>query len=314
MNQLPPVLIITGPTASGKSALALSAALQFNGEVINADSMQVYAELSILTSCPSLNDKAQVPHHLYGVLSGSDVCSAGRWLGMAIDKIKEVHKRRKLPIICGGAGLYLKVLREGIAPVPNIPSNVLKKTDGLYLELGADAFIELLAKFDPISADKLNPLDRQRLVRAYSVAIATGRSLPEWHEDQIKTPPLHANFFTVHLLPDRERLYTKIERRFDGMIDGGVFDEVKALHKLNLDPSLPVMKALGVPEMISYLMGEVDLDIAINSSKQTTRNLAKRQMTWLRNQGTPPDMVLNDFGSDAKKTYLGAISDFLEKH
>ena len=310
MDQFPPVVIITGPTASGKSALALSAASQFNGEVINADSMQVYAELSVLTARPSLDDEVKIPHHLYGVLSGSDVCSAGRWLGMAIDKIKEVHKRGKLPIICGGTGLYLKVLREGISPVPNVPGHILDKVIALYQALGADAFIETLAKFDPISAAKLNPLDRQRVVRAYSVVMATGRSLPEWHKDQAETPLLRANFFTVHLLPDRAQLYTKIEQRFDSMIDGGGFEEVKALQKLNLAPSVPVMKALGVPEITAYLMGKINLDIAINRSKQTTRNLAKRQMTWLRNQGTP-DLVFNDFGFDVKKACISAISNFL---
>jgi len=310
LDQFPPVVIITGPTASGKSALALSAASQFNGEVINADSMQVYAELSVLTARPSLDDEVKIPHHLYGVLSGSDVCSAGRWLGMAIDKIKEVHKRGKLPIICGGTGLYLKVLREGISPVPNVPGNILDKVIALYQALGADAFIETLAKFDPISAAKLNPLDRQRVVRAYSVVMATGRSLPEWHKDQAETPLLRANFFTVHLLPDRAQLYTKIEQRFDSMIDGGGFEEVKALQKLNLAPSVPVMKALGVPEITAYLMGKINLDIAINRSKQTTRNLAKRQMTWLRNQGTP-DLVFNDFGFDAKKACISTISNFL---
>jgi tRNA dimethylallyltransferase len=310
LDQSLPVVIITGPTASGKSALALSVALMFNGEVINADSMQVYKELSILTARPSLDDEARVPHHLYGVLSGSDVCSAGRWLGMAITKIKEVHKREKLPIICGGTGLYLKVLREGIATVPDVPRNILEKAAVLYLELGADAFIENLSKFDPISAAKLNPMDQQRLVRAYSVVMATGRSLPEWHLDQAKTPSFQANFFTVHLLPDRAQLYTKIERRFDGMIDREGFEEVKALQKLNLPPSAPVMKALGVPEMTSYLIGKIDLDAAINSSKQTTRNLAKRQMTWLRNQSSP-DLILKDFGLDAEKACIVAISDFL---
>jgi tRNA dimethylallyltransferase len=312
LNQLPSVVIITGPTASGKSALALTVALRFNGEVINADSMQMYAELSIFTACPSLDDEAQVPHHLYRVLSGADVCSAGRWLGMAIHKIKEVHKRGKLPIICGGTGLYLKVLREGIAPVPDIPSNVLERATVLYLESGAAAFVEILAKLDPISAAKLNPLDRQRLVRAYCVVTATGRSLPEWQRNQTKIPPLHANYFTVYLLPDRAQLYSKIECRFDDMIDGGGFDEVKALQKLNLATSVPVMKALGVPEIISHLSGKIDLDVAINSSKKTTRNLAKRQMTWLRNQGKP-NLVLNDFGSDVKKACIGAISEFLVK-
>ena len=312
MDQLPPVLIITGPTASGKSTLALATSVLFNGEVINADSMQVYTELSILTACPSSADEAQVSHHLYRVLSGADICSVGRWLTMAIHKIKEIHDRGKLPVICGGTGLYLKVLREGIAPVPHIPSVALEKSTALYQKLGANVFVEILAKFDPISATKLNPSDRQRLVRAYSVFMATGRSLPEWHAGQAKTPPFKANFYTVHLLPDRAQLYSKIERRFDDMIGRGGLDEVKALQKLNVAPSIPVMKALGVPEIIAYLSGEINLDVAINNSKQTTRNLAKRQMTWLRNQDTP-NLVLNNFGSETNEASIAGISKFLGK-
>ena len=310
MPQLPPVVIIAGPTASGKSALALAAASAFDGEVINADSMQVYRELSVLTARPTADDEAQVPHHLYGVLSGSDVCSAGRWLEMAITTINEIHGRGKVPILCGGTGLYLKVLREGIAPVPEVSNTVLEETEALYLKLGGIAFLEKLAELDPISADKLNPSDRQRLVRAYSVVTATGRTLPQWHKEQTHIPPINADFFTLHLLPDRALLYAKIERRFDGMIDGGGFDEVKKLQKLGLSPSVPVMKALGVPEMMAYVSGKMDMDGAIDRAKQTTRNLAKRQMTWFRNQGTP-DLVLTEFGPNAIKTGVAAISEFL---
>ena len=310
MPQLPPVVIIAGPTASGKSTLALAAALQFDGEVINADSMQVYRELSVLTARPTAEDEAQVPHHLYGVLSGSDVCSAGRWLEMAVGTINEIHGRGRIPILCGGTGLYLKVLREGIALVPDVSSAILEETKALYLKLGGIAFLEKLAELDQISADRLNPSDRQRLVRAYGVVTATGRTLPQWHKDQSHTPPLNAGFFTLHLLPDRAQLYAHIERRFDAMIEGGGFDEVKKLQKLNLSPSIPVMKALGVPEMLAYVSGAMDMDAAIDRSKQTTRNLAKRQMTWFRNQGKP-DLVLTDFGPNTLNTSISAISKFL---
>ena len=310
MPQLPPVVIIAGPTASGKSTLALAAALQFDGEVINADSMQVYRELSVLTARPTAEDEAQVPHHLYGVLSGSDVCSAGRWLEMAVGTINEIHGRGRIPILCGGTGLYLKVLREGIALVPDVSSAILEETKALYLKLGGIAFLEKLAELDQISADRLNPSDRQRLVRAYGVVTATGRTLPQWHKDQSHTPPLNAGFFTLHLLPDRAQLYAHIERRFDAMIEGGGFDEVKKLQKLNLSPSIPVMKALGVPEMLAYVSGAMDMDAAIDRSKQTTRNLAKRQMTWFRNQGKP-DLVLTDFGPNTLNTSIPAISKFL---
>lgn len=310
MPQLPPVVIIAGPTASGKSTLALAAALQFDGEVINADSMQVYRELSVLTARPTAEDEAQVPHHLYGVLSCDEVCSAGRWLKMAVGTINEIHGRGRIPILCGGTGLYLKVLREGIALVPDVSSTILEETKALYLKLGGIAFLEKLAELDPISADRLNPADRQRLVRAYGVVTATGRTLPQWHKDQSHTPPLNAGFFTLHLLPDRAQLYAHIERRFDAMIEGGGFDEVKKLQKLNLSPSIPVMKALGVPEMLAYVSGAMDMDAAIDRSKQTTRNLAKRQMTWFRNQGKP-DLVLTDFGPNTLDTSIPAISKFL---
>ena len=307
---MPPVVIIAGPTASGKSALALAAALRFDGEIINADSMQIYRELSVLTARPSISDEALVPHHLYGVLSASEACSAGRWLELALEKIKDVQARGKLPIICGGTGLYVKVLCEGIANVPDVPAEVLEQSEALYMELAGDAFVKRLADLDPVSAAKLVPSDRQRLIRAYSVVVATGRSLPEWHKDQSKKPPIDAKFFILQLMPDRARLYEKIERRFDAMLDGGGLDEVIALVEMQLDPSLPAMKALGVPELKLHIEGELEANAAIEQAKKTTRNLAKRQLTWFRNQGAP-NLVLNRFGEDGIELGLQAIAEFL---
>ncbi len=310
LPELPPVVIIAGPTASGKSALALQAALRFNGEIINADSMQVYRELAILTARPSAADEAQVPHHLYGTLAASEPCSAGRWLEMAIAKINELQGREKLPILCGGTGLYLKILREGIAEVPDVPTEALAATEALYKELGGEAFLDRLSVLDPASAARLVASDRQRLVRAYSVAIATGKPLSTWHDVQSASPPLNARFLTLHLMPERAALYEKIDRRFAAMFEGGGLEEIERLKNLGLAESLPAMKALGVPEILAYLAGEMDRDQALAQAQKTTRNLAKRQMTWFRNQSTA-DQVLTGFGPDASGQGLQTIEDFL---
>ncbi len=310
MTELPPVVIIAGPTASGKSAVALVAAVQLGGEIINADSMQIYRELSILTARPTLEDEAQVPHHLYGTLAATSPCSAGRWLAMAVAKIADIHERKKVPIVCGGTGLYLKVLTEGIADIPDVPHQTTTDAEALYYELGGDGFRQHLAHIDPVSAARLLPTDRQRLVRAYAVAVATGQPLAEWHRRQSSTSPVKARFFKLQLMPDRAELYRKIDTRFDTMLVNGGLDEVKRLRDLHLKPTLPAMKALGVAELIDALDGKLSLELAVEQAKKTTRNLAKRQSTWFRNQGTA-DLQLTDFGPRCLEQSLQALSDFL---
>lgn len=279
-----PVLIIAGPTGCGKSALAMDAAEEFGGVVINADSMQVYRDLRVLTSRPPEEDEARVPHRLFGVLPAAEPCSAGIWLDMARNEIEAAWSDMLLPIVTGGTGFYIKALTEGLAPVPEISDAARAEARAEYLRLGGPAFRDELARLDPETAARVPASDGQRLVRAYEVVRATGRPLPEWQRQPSATPPLAARFETVVLLPPRETLYAGLDARFDAMLAAGALDEVKALMDLALDPKLPAMKAVGVPELTGYLRGETSLDAAAAAAKQATRNYAKRQMTWLRHQ------------------------------
>ena len=293
----PPVLVIAGPTASGKSHLAILVAEAFGGEIVNADSMQVYRELAILTARPSPDDETRVPHHLYGIQSVSEVSSAGAWLKTAVHVIDDIRRRGRWPIVCGGTGLYLKVLREGIAPVPDIPADVFDVARRLYEEEGAVAFHERLVAVDSAAADRLPPADRQRLIRAYAVKQATGRTLDEWQAMQSAEPPLEGPFFTVVLTPPRDALYARIDQRFNAMLDAGALEEVTALDP-KLDVSLPALKALGVSEFRRHIDGQCELADAVAIAQQLTRNFAKRQGTWFRNQLTA-DLEIEGFGDQA---------------
>ncbi len=293
----PPVLVIAGPTASGKSHLAMAVAETFGGEIVNADSMQVYRELAILTARPSPADETRVPHHLYGIQSVSEVSSAGAWLKTAVQVIDDIRRRGRWPIVCGGTGLYLKVLREGIAPIPDIPADVFDVARRLYEEEGAAAFHKRLVAVDTAAADRLPPADRQRLIRAYAVKQATGRTLDEWQAMQSAEPPLEGPFFTVVLTPPRDALYARIDQRFDAMIDAGALEEVTALDP-KLDISLPALKALGVSEFRRHMDGQCELADAVAIAQQVTRNFAKRQGTWFRNQLTA-DLEIEGFGDQA---------------
>ena len=306
-----PVIIVAGPTASGKSALALALAERFQGEIVNADSMQVYRELPVLTARPTPADETRVPHHLYGVQSVAEVSSAGAWLKLALRAIADIRARGRLPIVCGGTGLYLKVLMEGIAPVPDVPAAVVDEAKRLYDEEGGEAFRARLATLDPDAAARLVAGDRQRLVRAYAVARATGRPLGEWHGDQPQSPPLAARFLTIVLTPERAALYARINARFDAMLELGALDEVAALEARELDADLPALKALGVPAFRRHLAGECDLAEAVGKAKQATRNFAKRQLTWYRHQ-LAADVAIEDFGgADAIERAAAAVQDFL---
>lgn len=282
-----PVLIVTGPTASGKSALALAVAEAFDGVVINADSMQVYRELSVLTARPGAEALRRVPHRLYGVLPASERCSAGRWRAMALAEIAAALVEGKLPIVTGGTGLYLRALSEGLDPVPEIPEAIRARARTRHDELGGCAFHADLAGRDPVMAGRLHPNDRQRLVRAWEVIEATGRSLADWQDEGAKTgqgdPSPNPRLWLL-CQPPRARLYAACDERFRAMVRGGALEEVRALKALGLDPGLPVMKALGVPELTAYLNGDVSLEDAIVRAQQATRNYAKRQETWLRTQ------------------------------
>ncbi|WP_043644952.1 tRNA (adenosine(37)-N6)-dimethylallyltransferase MiaA [Caenispirillum salinarum] len=281
----PPLIVVAGPTASGKSALALDIAREFGGTVINADSMQVYRELRVLTARPSAEEEAAAPHRLYGVLPGSEVCSPVRWRDMAVAEIEAVHAAGGLPIVCGGTGLYIRALLHGFAPVPEVPAEVRAEARADLDRLGHDAFHARLAAEDPETAARLAPTDTTRNLRAWEVWVASGRSISWWQRQPPEPPPPRLRPFVITLAPPRDVLYARCDLRLEKMVlHGPALDEVRGLLDLGLPPDTPVMKALGVPELAAHLRGDTDLESALKRAQQLTRNYAKRQMTWFRGQ------------------------------
>jgi tRNA dimethylallyltransferase len=304
---LPPVVILAGPTASGKSALALALAEALGSTIINADSQQVYRDLNILSARPDAAAQRRVPHRLYGFLDAAERGSAGRWRELALAEIAAAHRAARLPLLVGGTGLYLRGLQYGLAPVPAIPPAVRAAAAALYDTLGGAAFRERLTALDPAAAARLPPSDRQRLVRAWEVVQATDMPLGEW---QRRNPrPLSCRFVTLLLLPPRAALYDACDARFAAMIAAGALDEAKALATRGLPPDLPAMKALGLPELLRHLRGEIALADAVAAAQRATRRYAKRQMTWFRHQ-MAADLVLEAPFSPA---LLGRALHFIEQ-
>ena len=285
------VLIIGGPTASGKSGLALAVAEALDGVVINADSMQVYQGLPLLTAQPSPEDISKAPHKLYAALSPTDICSAMRWRNLALAEIRNAQEEGKLPIIVGGTGFYLKALLEGMSPIPDVPSEFRAEAIALQKELGNPGFHQELARRDPLTAAKLEPLNTQRVVRAFEVLLATGKSLAEWQAAPRIGPPEDLRFLTATLLPPREILYAACDGRFSKMLDAGALTEAKEFNQ-RMPANNSLSKALGYPELLAYIAGETSLVEATTLAQQSTRNYAKRQTTWFRNQ-IKADIVLD---------------------
>jgi tRNA dimethylallyltransferase len=277
-------VLIAGPTASGKSALAIELALAANGIVINADSMQVYRDLRIITARPTLGDEARVPHRLYGHVDAAVNFSAGAWVGDAARALEEAQAEGRLPIFIGGTGLYFKALTAGLSVVPPIPTEVRENVRARLVRNGVEALHAELAASDPQAAERLNPRDRTRIARALEVVEATGRSLLDWHHEG--QPPLlpRDSFRAVFLAPERDDLYARIDARFDVMLEAGALKEVERLAARNLDPLLPAMKAHGVPALVRHLRGELSLEQAAIIGRADTRHYAKRQFTWFRHQ------------------------------
>jgi tRNA dimethylallyltransferase len=275
-------VLIAGPTASGKSQAALAVAERYGGVVVNADSMQVYRELSVLSARPGPDDEARAPHRLYGCVPAARAYSAGRWLGDVADVLQEIWRDGGLPVIVGGTGLYFQALLQGLADVPETPGDVRRSLRAELGREGAEALHRRLAGCDPELAARLAPGDAQRIVRGLEVFAATGRSLSAWQQDAGQSALLSEHEAAAFVLwPPREDLYGRCERRFDAMIEAGALDEVRRLMALQLDPGLPAMKALGVRQLAAHIRGEVDLASAISDAKTWTRRYAKRQLTWL---------------------------------
>ena len=306
-----PVLIVAGPTASGKSALALDMANTCDGVVINADSMQVYKELRVLSARPDDGELARAPHRLYGVLSGAEACSAGKWREMAMAEIAECHAQGKLPIITGGTGMYLNALTAGIAPIPDVPMRIRETVSAELAEMGHAAFFEKLKRDDPETAAKLDGNNTQRMIRAAEVFAHTGRGLASWHSEPVMTPPENMFFKKLCYMPPRDILYDRCNRRFDLMIAQGALDEVRDLIALNLPPTAPVMKAVGVRELSSYLSGTTDLETARDLSQRETRRYAKRQLTWFRHQMTDKEIIDAQYSESLADKLRHDINQFL---
>ena len=277
-------LLIAGPTASGKSALALELAAATRGVIINADSMQVYRDLRVITARPTAEEEARVPHRLYGEVDAAINFSAGAWLAEATTILAEARAQNRLPIFTGGSGLYFKALTRGLSAVPPIPVAIREGVRARLERDGVEALHAELAQRDPASAGRLKPRDRARIARALEVVEATGRSLTDWHRDGL--PPLlpPGSFSALFLEPARVELYARIDARFDAMLAGGALHEVASLAARRLDPLLPAMKAHGVPALIRHLRGEITLDEAAALGRADTRHYAKRQFTWFRHQ------------------------------
>ena len=277
-------VLIAGPTASGKSALALSLARSTGGVIINADSMQVYRDLRIITARPTPEEEEDAAHRLYGHVDAAVNFSAGSWVADAAAALAQARAQNAPPIFVGGSGLYFKALTAGLSAVPPVPPGI---RDGVRARLerdGVEALHAELLQRDPVTAGRLKPRDRTRIARALEVVEATGRSLTDWHRDGL--PPLlpPGTFNALFLAPARDELYARIDARFDAMLAAGALQEVERLAARQLDPLLPAMKAHGVPALVRHLRGEIGLEQAAEIGRADTRHYAKRQFTWFRHQ------------------------------
>ena len=279
----PRIWLIAGPTASGKSSLALKLAEAADAEIVNADSMQLYRDLRVLTARPSAEDEARAPHHLFGTVDAADGWSVGKWLRAAADLLAELAAAHRPVIVVGGTGLYFRALTKGLAHIPPVPAEVRRAAEADYDELGESVFRGRLGAYDPAAAARIAEGDRQRLVRAWEVYAATGTPISDWQ--QTGEPVLSGDAWrAVALEPPREVLYARCDDRLEAMVAGGATLEVAALMERNLDPELPAMKAVGVREFAAYVRGETGLEEAVAAAQRETRRYAKRQLTWMRGQ------------------------------
>lgn len=285
------VEIITGPTCSGKSAYALALAQKNHGVIINADAMQTYRDLPILTAQPTPQEQAQVPHRLYGVLDGAELGTAARWAGLAAAEIRKVWEAGQTPLLVGGTGMYLKLLMEGIAEVPAIPPAMRAGLRERMAQEGSTVFHAWFSSRDPVMAARLKPGDTQRLLRAAEVFEATGRSLAEWQATPVAPLLPEAAYRLTVIQRERKKLYARIDQRFLHMVEHGALEEVEHLRSRGLSPELPVMRSHGVPELIAYQEGRMAREEAIAKGQQNTRHYAKRQMTWMRHQFPQAEII-----------------------
>jgi tRNA dimethylallyltransferase len=285
---MPKICVIGGPTASGKSALALELAEKHNGIIINADSMQVYDGLPILTAQPPQDDKDAHPHEFYGHLHPNDDCSAGNWKEAVEPRIHEILAAGKTPIIVGGSGLYINALLYGLSPIPDIPDEIRAAASAKQKKLGNPAFHAALAERDPIMAQRLDPFNTARLVRAWEVLEFSGKSLSEWQKLPPVAPPPDWQFDVTLVMPEREILYDRCNKRLEWMVENGVLEELQKFNTRikngDIKPNALLCHALGAKPLTAYLEGDMTKKDAINRAQGETRRYAKRQVTWFKHQ------------------------------
>jgi len=304
--QKPTAILIAGPTASGKSAVALALAETIGGTIVNADSMQVYRDLRVITARPSPEEEARVPHLLYGHVDAAENYSVGRWCRDVGEILAEVAAAGRVPILVGGTGLYFKALISGLAAVPPIPTDIRAQVRSRMLSEGTAPLYAELIERDPATAYRLMPNDRSRISRALEVMLATGRSLTDWHREGVPGLVAPTTAAKIFLTCERRELVARIEARFTAMLKAGALEEVRKLAARELDPLLPAMKAHGVPWLIRHFNGEMSIEEAAAGAAMDTRRYAKRQATWFRNQMPGWTAVVSE---DAVKAILSQIDN-----
>ncbi|MEE2996438.1 MAG: tRNA (adenosine(37)-N6)-dimethylallyltransferase MiaA [Pseudomonadota bacterium] len=286
-----PVIIVCGPTASGKSGFAVRLAQRIGGEIVNADSMQVYRDLKIITARPLLKDQGNIPHHLYGVLGLADRSSAGTWRQKAIEVIETCHGAGSVPIVVGGTGFYIRTLMRGLDRMPSVPVEYRDSLNQRLLFEGAHTLHKELSAVDPELAKRLNPADGQRIVRGLEIFNFTGKRLSDWQVGETETVSPSLRFLLILISPEREALYEAIHRRFDRMIEAGAIEEVEKMLAAGPRGDYPPLRAVGVPAVRALLEGNINMDSMIDLGRRDTRRYAKRQRTWFGNQIIPDILI-----------------------
>lgn len=304
------VLVVAGPTASGKSDLAVDVAEEFGGVVINADSMQIYAGLEIVTAAPSPAARQRAPHKLYSIRDPAIPCSAGEWVALAEKEIDLAREEGLLPIIVGGTGMYLRTLMTGIAHMPPVAPEIRNKVRFRLARDGSASLHAELAMIDAGSAARINTSDSQRIARALEIYEATGKPLTEWQNEGSEEATDY-DFKAVLLEPPRDLLYATCDARFEKMLASGALEEIRVLAKRELDPALPAMKALGIPALIQHLLGQISLNEACLAGQQATRNYVKRQGTWFRNQFVADLLIDSQYNDNIKPHIFSFVSNFM---
>ena len=299
-----PLIFIVGPTAIGKSALAIKLAKKLNGKIINADSMQVYSNLYILTARPSKKDQKLVPHYLYGYIDGSIRYNVASWCNDIINIIKKNNKKEVYSIIVGGTGMYVDKLLHGLIQIPSIPESVKKESEKLLIKIGIDNFIDKIKNIDEKSLNKISKNDTSRLRRIWEVQKYTHKTLTFWLDNKNQNFLSNQKYQLYLFTPKRKEVYNRVNQRFINMIDSGAIDEVKKLNALDFDKSLPIMRSHGVPEISNYLSGKNTLEECILKGQQVTRNYVKRQLTWWRSSSLENLKCFDQFPSEIDTNLL----------